>query len=934
MRSAAARRGLVLTNPNRRSVVREFSFDGADQPIREPHPMLRRVKTIRYRLLLALIGAGLIPSILILWITNRITATALEDTEISKIRSVGTEVARRVSSSMEVAESSLEALRLNSTLTNSNTSVDEVVSEMRRQVGAYRRFSDITIYDPEGRMVGSTTEGSHPEPTDFTDWFARAKNTREMVVSHPHRIRGVDGLHIKVYIPVEVEGFDEPHVLKARIPFKKVWDRIEGSGLADRDEVVLLDKRGKILYNGNETDVLERFDQRLPNGFWAENPKGVYVDSAGIEKIYYASPIAAEQTKVGEAWILVTFVPQSEVTEVIRHSQLFQLLFGVATLLLASVLGVYLAKGLSEPIVRVSEAAQQVAHGNLRERLPETGSLEVRRLSTSFNMMVDEVREHRDKLSSLVERRTRKLRDSEMRLRKTSAMLLASYEATQEAVLVVDPNGYVVAANCHFGEFFGMESTSVVGEQIADLEDPIIKCFEDPEDFRAEWANLAHDPHAYVESEWNLLEPEPRNLSIYSAPVTDPDNVLCARLWMFRDITEQQRLQAGLQEAQKMEAVGRLAGGVAHDFNNLLTGIIGNLSLAQMGGGEDEGESPEELVLTAKRAGERAADLVKGLLGFSRRTHLKFRIADCNEVIADVKSLTRRTIDPRITIVTKPEPALWGAKVDPNQIEQVVINMVVNAKDAMDSGTITVSSRNAVLEQEDLSEQIVGAEAGEYIAITVEDDGSGMPPEVLEKIYEPFFTTKEQGKGTGLGLATSYGIIRQHGGWIDCVSKPGEGTKFTIYLPKAAETAAVELEVDGRDEVAADRGGSETILLVDDEKVVRNVAQSVLKHHGYQTLVAEDGIVALEAFEKGDQDIDLVLLDLTMPRLSGADTFKRIRAEYGDVPVIVCSGYTVNLDEFEAENGSRPNGFVQKPYDIAELASQVREVLNGACLPA
>lgn len=237
-----------------------------------------------------------------------------------------------------------------------------------------------------------------------------------------------------------------------------------------------------------------------------------------------------------------------------------------------------------------------------------------------------------------------------------------------------------------------------------------------------------------------------------------------------------------------------------------------------------------------------------------------------------------------------------------------------------------------MLERKNLSENL-SAEPGDYVAITVADDGEGMPPEVLKMIYEPFFTTKEQGKGTGLGLATSYGIIRQHGGWIDCSSTVGEGTVFTIYLPKAADAVVVPRAERAKPDEDTQRG-SETILLVDDEKVVRTVAQSVLKHHGYKTLCAEDGLVAMDYFKRGEDEIDLVLLDLTMPNLSGADTFKRIRAEFGEVPVIVCSGYAVNLDEFEAENGARPNGFVQKPYNIADLALHVRETLNQACLSA
>ena len=721
---------------------------------------------------------------------------------------------------------------------------------MNQMVKAFNRFSDLTIYEPGGMMVyeETTTTGGHPEPIERTRWFEEARDTGKIVTSLPHRVAGVPGLHIKVYIPVIGRDGEVARVLKARVPFDSVTERIEGAKLGDNGKVVLLDSRGNILFHTDKSKVLSPFDLDHPVKFWQENRRVDYTDSDGTDYIYWAQTIASEQTKVGEGWVLVSLLPREEVTSAIRRSQRGQLEIGALIMLVAMGGGLWLARGLATPLILASEAAEQVADGNLDARLPEDhGSSEIRQLSISFNMMIDEVREHRAKLSSLVERRTRKLRDSEGSLKKTSAMLLASYEATQEAVLVVDPDGIVVAANRHFGDFFGLDSQSLPGQLISEMEEPIIKCFETPEKFRSEWVQLTDDPFAYVESEWQLVSPEPRTLSIYSAPVSDPEGELCARLWMCRDISEEHRLQEGLQQAQKMEAVGRLAGGVAHDFNNLLTGIIGNLSLAQIGEGPD-GESPEELVEVAKGAGERAAELVKQLLGFSRRTHLKVSIGDCNKVIGDVHALTKRTFDPRVKILTDPDPEIWGAKVDLNMIEQVVMNMVVNAKDAMaNGGTITMSTRNVTLESKHLSEN-VSAAPGDYIAITVSDDGEGMPPEVLQKVYEPFFTTKEQGKGTGLGLATSYGIIRQHGGWIDCVSKVGEGTVFNIYLPKGAETACVE--VKAKPEVSfQDRGGSETILLVDDEQVVRTVAQSVLKHHGYKTLTAEDGLVALEQFK-------------------------------------------------------------------------------------
>jgi len=889
--------------------------------------------------LLVLIGACLIPSIVLLWVTNRITGEALEDSEFAKIEGVGSEVARQVAASMETTDSSLEILRKNPTLRNPKSASKDRKEVLNLMVSAFERFSDITIYDPDGFMTKERTTEDHPEPKARGGWFERARDSGEIVTSPPHRVTGIDGLHIKVYIPVQIGDHEKPHVLKARVPFNTVWSRIDGAQMGDSGFNVLLDSRGNILYHPDKTKVLSKFEGDRPERNWAINRKSEYTDESGQEFIYWASTIentwasTRDQSQAAEAWTLVSLLPKAEVNEAIRHSQWLQFAIGSATVLVAMGVGLWLARGFARPLILASDAAKQVAGGNLDARLPEkTGSLEIRQLSSSFNMMIEEVGEHRDKLSSLVNRRTEKLRASEAILKQTSAMLLASYEATQEAVLVVGPDGRVVAANSHLGEFFGIDSAALIGRPVSEIEAPMLKCFADPASFSAETENLREDPFAYVEDQWELVAPEPRSLSIYSSPVKDHEGVFCARLWMFRDTTEQERLQEGLQQAQKMEAVGQLAGGVAHDFNNLLVGIIGNLSLAELGGSE-KGETPEQLMASAKRAGERAAELVKQLLGFSRRTHLKFRIADCNEVLSDVEGLVTHTFDRRIRLKFDQAENLWGAKVDLNQIEQVVMNMCVNAKDAMSQGgKISVSSENVTLEARHLSEN-VSAKPGDYVALTISDNGEGMPPEVLKKVYEPFFTTKEQGKGTGLGLATSYGIIRQHGGWIDCVSKVGEGTVFTIYLPKAAETGAAAKKKSSKPDEEIARG-DETILLVDDEDVVRNVADSVLKHHGYNTLTAADGLEALEVFEKGEHEVDLILLDLTMPNLSGADTFKRVRAEYGNVPVIVCSGYAVNLDEFCVENGARPNGFVQKPYNIADLATQVRVVLNEACLSA
>ena len=220
-----------------------------------------------------------------------------------------------------------------------------------------------------------------------------------------------------------------------------------------------------------------------------------------------------------------------------------------------------------------------------------------------------------------------------------------------------------------------------------------------------------------------------------------------------------------------------------------------------------------------------------------------------------------------------------------------------------------------------------GATATEYVCLSITDNGSGIPPEVLEKIWEPFFTTKEQGKGTGLGLATSYGIVQQHGGWIDCESVVDEGTTFKVFIPRQFYEEEETTESSGAQDISGK--ADETILLVDDEVMVRTVAQGFLKRQGYQTMTASDGLEAVEIIQERGQEVSLVLLDLTMPRLSGKDTFRKIREMYVDMPVVICSGYLLDIGEFESETGFRPSGMVQKPYKTEDLLSTVRKAIDS-----
>jgi PAS domain S-box-containing protein len=407
----------------------------------------------------------------------------------------------------------------------------------------------------------------------------------------------------------------------------------------------------------------------------------------------------------------------------------------------------------------------------------------------------------------------------------------------------------------------------------------------------------------------------------YSCHPIRSGDALRGAVLTFMDITERKRMEQNLRQAQKMEAIGRLAGGVAHDFNNLLTVITGNLSLAQAG--LPAGDPQREVLEAVERAAWRAAELVRQLLGFSRQTVLWLQPTDLNACVAEVVRVLRRTVDPRITIDTQAAAGLWPTRADPGQLNQVLLNLCLNARDAMpEGGRLLLETANVVLD-EAAARASAEARPGEYVRLRVSDTGHGIPADLLPRIFDPYFTTKEQGKGTGLGLAMVFGIVQQHRGWIDCASAVGQGTRFDVYLPRlpASEPAPAA-------PAAPPAGGNETLLLVDDDAAVRQLGRAILEKYGYQVLVAEDGARALEVYRREQGRVRLVLLDLMMPRLSGRDTLRQLRALDPAVRVVLTSGYSAEAPPALEQEGVL--GYVAKPYRERELAQTVRRALDQA----
>ena len=391
-----------------------------------------------------------------------------------------------------------------------------------------------------------------------------------------------------------------------------------------------------------------------------------------------------------------------------------------------------------------------------------------------------------------------------------------------------------------------------------------------------------------------------------------------ATLNFLRDITSQKKLEAQLQQAQKMEAIGTLAGGIAHDFNNLLMAIQGRTSIMRMS--KDSSHPDFEHLKGVEDHVKSAADLTRQLLGFARGGKYEVRPADLNELIKKQNRMFGRT-KKEINIDGKYQENLWSVKVDRGQIEQVMLNLYVNAWQAMPGGgSLYLETENVIIEENYVKSFSI--EPGRYVKISVTDTGVGMDKATQKKIFDPFFTTKEMGRGTGLGLASSYGIVKNHGGFINVYSEKGHGTTFNIYLPASAKEIIEEKQPSG--DILR---GSETVLFVDDEDMIIEVAEELFKELGYKVLIARGGKEAVEIYEKNKGQIDIVVLDMIMPDMSGSMTYDRMKEIDPDIKVLLASGYSIDGQATEILDRGY-DGFIQKPFKIKELSQKLREILD------
>jgi len=507
---------------------------------------------------------------------------------------------------------------------------------------------------------------------------------------------------------------------------------------------------------------------------------------------------------------------------------------------------------------------------------------------------------------------------AEAALRESEALYRTIIESATDIVTILDRQGiarYISPASL---PVLGLRPDEMVGRNPIDWIHPddrqvvldVFRAILDP--------SSPPPPVQYrsrhADGSWRRLMSSARNL------LDDP--VVRGIVISSRDVTAWEELQARLHQSQRIEAVGRLAGGVAHDFNNLLTVVRGNAQLL-LASSTFTGEQLVELE-EISQAADRAAALTRQLLAFSRQQVLQPRVLDLNEVVRSMSSLLERLVGEAVALELRPADALWAVTADPVQVEQVLLNLVVNARDAMPSGgTLVVTTRNVVADEE-FARAHAPMPPGEYVALALRDSGVGMDPTTLARVFEPFFTTKELGQGTGMGLSTVYGVVKQSGGYIWVESAVGEGTSFSIYLPRSVADAR---PVTPRAPVEEVRRGTETILVVEDEQLVRALTRRTLERTGYRVYEAGNGAEALNvARELGDR-LQLVITDIVMPVMGGRELAATLRRERPSLTILFMSGYTHEREAHLSAGGGMSH-FLHKPFTLDELRSRVRLLLD------
>ena len=810
---------------------------------------------------------------------RRVTRTTLHEARTQLISEVGVEVERTVFSAI----ANITSLAENPALKSDRSGEEEKLDEMLKIQDLYGLFEDITLINPEGIVLVSTTYDFRGE-WGQKEWFKRAIKG-EAVVSPAHVILDPFRLVMVFTAPIIGEAGGAKAVIAGQLNMEKLWEITDRVKVGQTGFVILADRKGNLIATPDRSRLLYKaspdvFAQPTADG---EKDKAVFRDPAGTEKICHYVVLRGYRSYPGQGWRIGLIEETGEFFTLIDQIRRGAIRIVLAALVLLALLATILSRNIIRPIDKLARAAGRIAKGDLSTRVEVKSKDEIGALAAAFNTMVEDLQKttvSRDYVESI-------------------------FRTMMDPLVVYTPEGTISTVNRAAGELLGYRIEELIGRPVK-----MIFAEEDAPAMSGELRNFAT----------HCLTCDGRKIPVLfsCSAMKGPDGAVESIVGTAKDITERERFEEELLRAQKLESVGILAGGIAHDFNNILTPILGNISLVKLK--VDPGGNISRVLSEAEAACWQAKDLTQQLLTFSKGGQPIRELMSIAGLIRETAKLSLSGSRARCEFSLAPD--LWPVEIDRGQINQVINNLIINADQAMPrGGSIRVSAANVIVDQK----HGLPLAPGRYVRIMVADQGIGIPEENIDRIFDPFFSTKR--RGSGLGLATAYFIVKNHNGLITVESELGVGTDFYLYLP--ASGRKIEEKPGPEQSVTYGEG---RVLIMDDEEFVRKTVGRMIDLLGYEVEEVSEGAEAVERYRQARAEgrpFVVVILDLTVPGgMGGEETLKAIREVDPGVKAIVFSGYSTDaiMSDYKRHGFA---GIITKPFRIEALGEVLSRVIKG-----
>jgi signal transduction histidine kinase/CheY-like chemotaxis protein/HAMP domain-containing protein len=697
--------------------------------------------------------------------------------------------------------------------------------------------------------------------------------------------------HIKLSLPLlDLASLEVTGALVTEINLRGMWYLVNSLRVGSTGAAFITDDHGRVIAHTNRSIVLKNTVFQVPV------KTTVMTGVSGKKAVIAMEPINYGNQKI-------FFITELPVDEALRHMDRaikLSMIFLVFTLVVAIILGVILIKQIITPIETLAGTARKVSRGDLTQKAVVANNDEIGELADSFNVMLT-------RLVATIDD-----------LKREKDFVRNTIESLSHPFYVIDVKDYTIKLANSAANFGDFKPSATCYQLTHKVDSP---CDGKDHPCVIEEVKKTRGP-VMVEHRHQNKNNEIAIYEIYGYPIFDEQGEIAQVIEYNFDVTEKKVLETQLIQSQKLEAIGSLTGGVAHDFNNFLTPIIGYSQLILNTLADDDPLRPR--LQAINEAGEKAADLTRQLLAFSRKQVMEIKIINLNELIADMVKMLKRLVGENIEMQQNLGDTIGNIKADPGQVTQIIMNLTVNARDVMPEGGTLFYETDSIILDEDYCRVHEDISPGSYVVFSVTDTGTGMTTAIQDKIFEPFFTTKKKGEGTGLGLSTVYGIVKQLGGYIFVYSEPDNGTTFKIYFPEVNE----EKETLREEKKPVMQRGTETILAVDDEPTIRQFVYDTLAPLGYDMILAESGKDAIDKAKSAGRDIDLLLTDVIMPGMNGKELADKLEIIFPAMKSVFMSGYTDNV--ITHKGVLKPGTtLINKPLIPIQLSLKIRQILEG-----